>query len=178
MWFLYLIVIIIANVVTASFTPISWGGLLVPWGTVFIGVTFILRDLCQEKYGRFKIYVLISVAMILSSIVSFLLGDSLNVVLASCLSFALSETTDTEIYSRLKLPFHLRVLYSGIVGGLLDSVVFVIVGLSPIGANFLTWSAVPNAIVGQIIVKSIMQIIGCLILKSIIKRKGSIGYEV
>lgn len=165
MWFLYLIVIIIANVVTASFPPISLGGLLVPCGTIFIGLTFILRDLCQEKYGRKKIYKLIALAMILSGIISYLLGDSLAVVLASCISFAISETTDTEIYTRLKLPFNLRVLYSGIVGGFLDSFIFVILGLSPIGANFLTWNIVPYAIAGQVLVKSIMQVIGCLILK-------------
>ena len=171
MSFLYLIVIIIANVVTASFVPISLGGLLVPWGTIFIGLTFILRDLCQERYGRFKIYVLISIAMLMSGVISFVLGDSLYVVLASCLSFALSETTDTEIYSRLKLPFHLRVLYSGVVGGFIDSAVFVIVGLSPIGANVLGWSFVPNAILGQILFKSVMQIIGCLILKNIAQKR-------
>ena len=171
MSFLYLIVIIIANVVTASFPPISLGGLLVPWGTIFIGLTFILRDLCQERYGRFKIYVLISIAMLMSGVISFVLGDSLYVVLASCLSFALSETTDTEIYSRLKLPFHLRVLYSGVVGGFIDSAVFVIVGLSPIGANVLGWSFVPNAILGQILFKSAMQIIGCLILKNIAQKR-------
>ena len=171
MWFLYLVVIIIANVVTASFPPISLGGLLVPCGTIFIGLTFILRDLCQERYGRFKIYVLISIAMLMSGVISFVLGDSLYVVLASCLSFALSETTDTEIYSRLKLPFHLRVLYSGVVGGFIDSAVFVIVGLSPIGANVLGWSFVPNAILGQILFKSAMQIIGCLILKNIAQKR-------
>jgi uncharacterized PurR-regulated membrane protein YhhQ (DUF165 family) len=109
--------------------------------------------------------------MLMSGVISFMLGDSLHVVFASCLSFALSETTDTEIYSRLKLPFHLRVLYSGIVGGFIDSAVFVIVGLSPIGANVLGWSFVPSAILGQILFKSVMQIIGCLILKNIAQKK-------
>ena len=167
MWFLYLIVIITANVVTASFSPMQLGELLVPWGTVFIGATFILRDLCQEKYGRKIIYKLIVVAMGLSSVVSYLLGDSLSVVFASCVSFLISETTDTEIYTRVKLPMHLRVMYSGLVGGLLDSIVFVILGLSPIGSNMLPWSAVPNAIVGQVIVKSLMQLLGCFIIKNI-----------
>ena len=167
MWILYLLVITIANVVTASFAPIQLGELLVPWGTVFIGATFILRDLCQEIYGRKIIYKLIVVAMVLSSVVSYLLGDSLSVVFASCVSFLISETTDTEIYTRLKLPIHLRVMYSGLVGGLLDSIVFVILGLSPIGSNALPWIAIPNAIAGQVIVKSLMQLLGCFVIKNI-----------
>lgn len=167
MWILYLLVITIANVVTASFAPIQLGELLVPWGTVFIGATFILRDLCQEIYGRKIIYKLIVVAMVLSSVVSYLLGDSLSVVFASCVSFLISEITDTEIYTRLKLPIHLRVMYSGLVGGLLDSIVFVILGLSPIGSNALPWIAIPNAITGQVIVKSLMQLLGYFVIKNI-----------
>ena len=50
-----------------------------------------------------------------------------------------------------------RVFYSGIVGGFLDSVIFVVIGLSPLGANFLPWEAVPAAIVGQIIVKTLFK---------------------
>ena len=92
------------------------------------------------------------------------LGDTLVIVAASALSFLLAETSDTEIYTRLKLPMAWRVFYSGIVGGLLDSVIFVVVGLSPLGAGFVPWSAVPAAIVGQVLVKIVMQMIGAIIL--------------
>ncbi|MDO5577097.1 MAG: hypothetical protein Q4F84_08455, partial [Fibrobacter sp.] len=68
------------------------------------------------------------------------------------------------IYTRLKLPMAWRVFYSGIIGGFFDSVVFVVIGLSPLGANFLPWEAVPAAIMGQIIVKTVIQMIGALIL--------------
>lgn len=57
-----------------------------------------------------------------------------------------------------------RVLYSGIVGGFLDSAIFVVIGLSPLGANILPWEAVPAAILGQIIVKTIIQMFGALVL--------------
>ena len=40
------------------------------------------------------------------------------------------------------------------------SSVFVMVGLSPLGAGFIPWGAVPMAIIGQIIVKTVMQLIG------------------
>lgn len=163
----YLICIVTANVVTASLAPFHFGIFIVPMGTFFIGATFVLRDLVQNKYGRKKTYGFIALALLLSAIVSASLGDTLLIVAASALSFLLSETADTEIYSRLKLPMAWRVFYSGIVGGILDSAVFVIIGLSPLGANILPWEAVPAAIIGQIIVKTILQLIGALILSQI-----------
>lgn len=163
----YLLSIVIANVVTARFAPLQFGMFIVPMGTLFVGATFIFRDLVQNKYGRSKTYLFIFTALILSAVVSFSLGDTLMIVTASALSFLIAETADTEIYTRLRLPMAWRVFYSGIVGGLLDSVVFVIVGLSPLGAGFLPWEAVPAAIVGQVIVKTIIQMIGALILNQI-----------
>ena len=160
----YLLSIVTANVVTARFMPLELGIFLIPMGSFFIGTTFIFRDLVQNKFGRKKTYAFIFLALVLSAVVSYLLGDTLIIVTASALSFLVAETTDTEIYTRLKLPMAWRVFYSGIVGGFLDSVIFVIVGLSPIGAGFIPWAAVPAAIVGQIIVKIVMQMIGAIIL--------------
>jgi queuosine precursor transporter len=160
----YLLSIIAANVVTAKFAPINLGVFIVPMGTLLIGATFIFRDLVQNQIGRKKTYGLIAIALILSAIVSFLLGDTLLIVLASALSFAIAETTDTEIYTRLKLPMAWRVFYSGLVGGLLDSAIFVIIGLSPLGAGFLPWEAVPFAIAGQVIFKTLIQGLGAMIL--------------
>ncbi|MEH7072651.1 VUT family protein [Neobacillus drentensis] len=166
---LYLVSIVTANVVTAAVAPLQLGEFIVPMGTLFIGATFIFRDLVQNKYGRKKTYLFIGTALLLSAIVSAILGDTLIIVLASALSFAVAETTDTEIYTRLKLPMSWRVFYSGIVGGLLDSVIFVIIGLSPFGANFLPWEAVPAAILGQVIVKTIIQGIAAIILSQVSK---------
>lgn len=161
---LYLISIVAANVVTAAFAPLTLGIFIVPMGTLLIGATFIFRDLVQNKYGRKKTYIFIGTALVLSAIVSGILGDTLIIVLASAISFAIAETTDTEIYTRLNLPMSLRVLYSGIVGGVLDSAIFVVIGLSPLGANFLPWEAVPAAILGQVIVKTIIQGIAAVII--------------
>jgi queuosine precursor transporter len=165
--FLYLISIVTANVITAALAPLQFGMFIVPMGTLLIGATFIFRDLVQNKYGRVRTYMFIGLALILSAIVSYLLGDTLWIVFASALSFAVAETTDTEIYTRLKLPMSWRIFYSGLVGGLLDSIIFVVLGLSPIGANFLPWEAVPAAILGQVIVKTIIQGIGAMLLNPI-----------
>ena len=167
----YLISIVTANVVTAAFAPLQFGMFIVPMGTLLIGATFIFRDLVQNKYGRGKTYIFIFVALAFSALASFMLGDTLLIVLASAISFVVAETADTEIYTRLKLPMAWRVFYSGIVGGFLDSVIFVVIGLSPLGANFLPWEAVPAAIVGQIIVKTVIQMIGALILNQVVTVK-------
>jgi queuosine precursor transporter len=166
---LYLLSIVAANFVTAAFAPLHFGIFIVPMGTLFIGATFILRDLVQNKYGRRKTYMVIGAALILSALASYLHGDTLLIVAASALSFAVAETTDTEIYTRLKLPMSWRVFYSGIVGGFLDSVVFVMIALSPIGANFLPWEAVSAAIIGQVLVKTIIQGLGAVLLNYVVK---------
>lgn len=103
---LYLISIVAANVVTAAMAPLQLGIFIVPMGTLLIGATFIFRDLVQNKYGRKKTYMFIGLALLLSAIVSSLLGDTLIVVMASAISFAIAETTDTEIYTRLKPNEH------------------------------------------------------------------------
>ncbi|NRR19754.1 VUT family protein [Brevibacillus sp. MS2.2] len=162
----YLVAIVSANVITASTVPFKFGVFIIPAGTFIIGLTFILRDFVQTYFGRKKTYYYIFLATFLSAITSYLLGDTLWIVLASILTFLVSETTDTEIYSRLKLPFAWRVFYSGIVGGFLDSVIFVVIGLSPLGANFLPWNAVLYAIIGQIIVKTIIQMFATGIIRT------------
>jgi uncharacterized PurR-regulated membrane protein YhhQ (DUF165 family) len=164
---LYLLSIVAANIITAKFAPMQFGIFIIPWGTWLIGATFILRDVTQNQLGRKKTYFTIFTALIISGICSYLQGDGLQVSTASLISFLISESTDTEIYTRLKLKMEYRVLYSGLVGGLLDSTVFVIIGLSPIGANFLSWEAVPAAIAGQVIIKSIMQLFGAIGIKTI-----------
>jgi queuosine precursor transporter len=161
---LYILAILVANVLTAKLRPLNMGIFVVPIGTFLIGITFIMRDLVQNQLGRRKTYYIIITALFLSAITSLLLGDTLWVVFASAISFALSETTDTEIYSRLRTSMSYRVMYSGLVGGLLDSTVFVVVGISPLGTGFVPWDAVPLAIAGQVIVKSVMQLIGALII--------------
>ncbi|RSK29092.1 VUT family protein [Bacillus sp. HMF5848] len=173
---LYLAVIVLANVVTAKFAPLHLGVFIIPYGSFLIGATFILRDLVQNKYGKKKTYMFIFTALALSAISSYLLGDTLWIVFASAVSFAISETTDTEIYSRLKLPMNIRILYSGVVGGILDSAVFVVIGLSPLGAGFIPWEAVWMAILGQVIIKVSMQFVGVGLLQlATIKNKEQLA---
>jgi len=162
---IYLLAIVAANVVTAANAPIQWGALIIPAGSFLIGATFIFRDLVQNAIGRRNTYIVILSAMAVSALTSYWLDDTLWIVGASALTFLFSETADTEIYTRLKLPMSMRVMYSGIVGGAVDSVVFVIVGLSPLGAGFLPWSLVGYAVAGQIVVKIGMQLLGAVVIQ-------------
>ena len=157
---LYLLLIIAANLLTAKFSPLSLfdGALFVPLGSVFAGAVFVLRDLVQLKHGKATTYRLITCAAALSGVLSILLGDTVHVAAASVAAFFASEAIDTEIFSRLRKALAARVLLSGIVGGCVDSIIFVVIGLSPIGANMLTWAAVPGAIAGQMLVKILVQL--------------------
>ena len=161
---LYLLAIIAANIITAAFPPLQLWLFLVPTGSFLIGATFVLRDLVQMRYGKKTTYLAIGTALVISACSSYLLGDPLAITFASAVSFIVSETTDTEIYSRLQRSLGTRVFWSGAIGGSLDSIVFVILGLSPLGAGFVPWEAVPLAIVGQLIVKILMQGLGAVVL--------------
>lgn len=156
---IYLLSIILANVITARFAPLELGPLIIPYGTLLIGLTLVMRDMVQNRFGRLRTYLLIGLALILSALSSYLLGDPLWVVFASMLSFIISETADTEIYTRFKFPFVKRVMYSGVVAGFLDSAVFVIIGIGPLGLAFVPWGLVPYAIIGQWVAKVVMQLV-------------------
>jgi queuosine precursor transporter len=173
MWkILYLVSIILANVITAKFQPLVWGHLLIPYGSFLIGCTFIFRDFTQNQIGRLNTYKVIGVALVLSGITSLLLGDGIYIAIASSIAFLVSETVDTEIYSRVKARMEYRVLLSGVVAGALDSLIFVIVGLSPLGLGVLTWNQVVFAVIGQFIIKMIMQVLAMIVIQSV-KKDGT-----
>lgn len=161
MRFLYLLLIAASNILTAKYSPFAFcdGLLIVPIGSVFVGVTFVLRDFVQLKHGKRKTYATIFQAILLSAVMSIALGDTAHIAAASAISFFVSEAIDTEIFSRLKKSFATRLMVSGTIGGIVDSALFVIVGISPIGANMLQWSQVPYAVMGQTISKTVVQVI-------------------
>src|SRR5699024_7033424 len=156
---IYLLSIILANVITARVAPFEIGPLIIPYGTLFVGLTLVMRAMVQNRFGRLRTYVLIGVAVIVSALSCYLLVDALRVVFVSTLRFIISATADTEIFTRFKLPFVRRVFYSGVVAGFLDSAVFVIVGIGPLGLEFVPWQLVPYAVLGQWVAKVVMQLV-------------------
>lgn len=171
---LYLLLIAAANLLTAKFDPLilAGGALIVPLGSLFAGAVFILRDLVQMKHGKQKTYTTILGAAALSAVLSVGLGDTAYVAVASVVAFFASEAADTEIFSRVRRSLAARVLLSGIVGGCLDSVLFVLLGLSPLGAGMIPWAAVPSAVLGQMLVKVLVQFAAFLFIA--LRRKENI----
>lgn len=166
---LYVGVIVCANFVTAELPPMHLFSFIVPAGTLFIGTTFFLRDVIQWYHGRLTAYKAIAIALIASAIASVLLGDLIWITVASAISFAVSETVDAELFTRMRKTIQQRVLWSGLFGGFLDSGIFVIIGLSPLTTNIVPWAFIPEAILGQIIVKSIFQFIAASISRKVLQ---------
>jgi len=161
----YVLAIIAANVITARTQPAAFAGglLIVPWGTWFIGLTLLLRDFVQLRHGRAFSYAAIAIALIASAATSRLLGDPLAITAASAVSFTFSESLETEIFSRLRAFLAKRIFWSGTFGSLVDSLLFIILGLSPLTTGFVPWAAVPFAIAGQYVVKTAMISLGAAV---------------
>ncbi|MDX1512565.1 MAG: VUT family protein [Gammaproteobacteria bacterium] len=95
-------------------------GVMAPSGVVMIGIALVLRDLVQRRLGR-----LVAVAAIVAgALLSGLLAPK-SLVLASGAAFLLSELADFAVYTPLQAKrLVLAVLLSGVVGLVVDSVVF------------------------------------------------------
>jgi uncharacterized PurR-regulated membrane protein YhhQ (DUF165 family) len=162
--FLYILAILTANVITAALVPMTLGILIIPAGTWLIGLTFGLRDWVQYSVGRKKSYLVICFALAASAVTSHLLGDTLYIVGASALSFLVSETMDTEIFTRYNTSLVKRVFASGTIASIFDSLIFAVAGLIP--AGFITWAAIPYVVIGQISVKLLMQALAVIAMQS------------
>ena len=125
-----------ANFATANWAPLTFEWLgqfwVVTWGTFFIAATFFLRDTVQLKYGRRVAYYALAGALAVNVVLSFFYGDLIWVTVGSAAAFLVSETLDTEVFTRYHASIRKRVLLSGVLGGTIDSAVFAVVGLSPL----------------------------------------------
>jgi uncharacterized PurR-regulated membrane protein YhhQ (DUF165 family) len=100
--------------------PVGFG-LYAPSGVLWVGVALFLRDVVQDELGRRW-----TVAGILTGALLSYFVESPALALASGAAFLLSESADFLVYTPLR-ERHLLwqgVLASGVVGSLVDSVVF------------------------------------------------------
>jgi uncharacterized PurR-regulated membrane protein YhhQ (DUF165 family) len=151
----YVATIIAANWVTAKYPPWFVGGVAITAGTWLIGPAFVLRDVVQLAYNRRTAYLLIVVALAANFAMSRHYADLAWITFASTCAFAISAVVDTEAFTRLRARLPQRVAVSGIGAGLLDSIVFVVVGLSPLTTGIVAWGDVWRVVVAQVIVKSV-----------------------
>ena len=91
-----------------------------PSGVLMIGVALVLRDLVQRRLGAMVALGAIAIGAALSAAVA-----PPSLVVASAAAFLMSELADFAVYTPLqKRRFVTAVVLSGLVGLVIDSVVF------------------------------------------------------
>ena len=145
---IYVVAVLVANLTATWFIPLPVFG-QVAVGTFIFGFTFTQRDRMHRK-GRKFVYSVISVAALLSALLSLAGQISARIIVASVIAILIAETADTEIYQRLLAQswWH-RVLKSNAVSIPLDSLFFNIVAF----LDVLEPSMLVSLIVGEIVVK-------------------------
>lgn len=108
--------------------PVGFG-LLAPSGVYAAGITFVARDVVQRAAGRRWGLAAIAAGTLVSVLVN------PRIALASGSSFLLSELADFAVYTPLQQRrFVLAVFASGIVGSIVDSIVFLRIAGIPLAA--------------------------------------------
>ena len=108
--------------------PVGFG-LLAPSGSFAAGATFVARDVVQRAAGRRWAIIAVVAGTILSVVVS------PRLALASGSAFLFSELVDFAVYTPLQeRRFVLAVVLSGLVGSVVDSVLFLSLAGIPLAA--------------------------------------------
>lgn len=101
----YIACIVGANWAVATFGPVPVGfGLVAPAGVYFAGLTFTFRNLTQQALGRRWGFGAIAVGALLSYAITdkTIPGAAVPLAIASGLTFALSETADALVWTKLR----------------------------------------------------------------------------
>lgn len=159
----FVVCIALANYTTAHYAPWHVVGLIITAGTWFAAATFILRDVAQVAFGRVASYALIGAALAVDVIASKWIGDLAWITAASALAFACSETIDAEVFTRYRSDIGRRMFGSGVLAAIADSLIFCIVGLSPLTTGFVAWGDLWRVVLAQLVAKAIIVTIGSAI---------------
>lgn len=120
-----------------------------PSGVLAIGFALFARDYVQQRLGKSFALGAIVVGVILSVFVN------RNLALASGLAFAFGELSDFAVYTPIrKRNIFLAVFLSGLVGGIIDSLIFLQIAFGSIDY----WQ-------GQVIGKTLMALAGGFAMK-------------
>lgn len=131
--------------------PVGFG-LAAPSGVLAVGAALVLRDLVQEEFGLKVAFA----AVLIGATLSYVLADP-YIAMASFAAYALAETADLLVYSKLRQKsIELAVLASGLVGSVIDSAVFLLIAFGSM-----------QFIEGQILGKLWVSIVAVVVLKII-----------
>jgi queuosine precursor transporter len=118
--------------------PVGFG-LMAPSGVYAAGVAFVARDVVQRAAGRRAALLAIALGTAVSAAVS------PRLALASGSAFLFSELADFAVYTPLqRRSFVLAVFASGLVGSVVDSLIFLSVAGIPFAA------ALPGLLLGKL----------------------------
>jgi len=131
--------VVVANLLVTHVSPIPVGfGLLAPAGVLVAGLAFTIRDLLDRTGGR--AWVLAAIAA--GTVVSLLMGTGV-IAFAAAVAFAVSEMLDWLTYRSLRDRFLVAVAVSGVVGLIIDSLLFCWLAFGDL-------AFVPGQIVGKV----------------------------
>ena len=118
--------------------PVGFG-LMAPSGVYAAGVAFVARDVVQRAAGRRAALLAIALGTAVSAAVS------PRLALASGSAFLFSELADFAVYTPLqRRSFVLAVFASGLIGSIVDSLIFLSVAGIPLAA------ALPGLLLGKL----------------------------
>lgn len=99
--------------------PVGFG-IMAPSGVLMVGLALLLRDAVHETLGKY--WALAAIGF--GGLLSFVLADPF-IAVASIVAFLVSELSDFAVYSKIReRSRELGVLASGVVGSIIDSVLF------------------------------------------------------
>jgi uncharacterized PurR-regulated membrane protein YhhQ (DUF165 family) len=103
--------------------PVGFG-LTAPSGVLAIGLALGLRDVVHEAFGWRVVASAIAVGTVISGLVA-----SPSIAIASAVAYALGEVADLIVYEPLRRRQQriVGILVSGLVGAIVDSVVFLLI---------------------------------------------------
>ncbi len=124
-------------------------GYSAPSGTLMIGFALFARDIIQRTSGAKTALLAITVG----AVISFFVADP-GLAAASVCAFALGELADFAIYSPLqKKHLVLAVITSGVIGGAIDSLIFLQIAFG----STMFWQ-------GQIMAKTFVSLIAGVLI--------------
>lgn len=139
----YIASVVVANSLSTHYGFVSVGfGLMASAGTYAAGAALGLRDAVQEGLGKRAVFGVIALAGVLSYFIA-----SPAIATASAAAFTIAELCDLVVYTPMRKRGWVKaVIASNIVGGLVDTVVFLHIAGFPTSLK-----AVEGQMVGKIL---------------------------
>lgn len=177
---LYIVLVVVANLVTIFYKPTILLGLVVPPSSWFMGFTFLLINLISKYESKRFTGSLIWIGLGLTSLICFVQSLPQSIVVASGLAFVISQWLSNFLFKywrRKSVGDRIAVTPSWInpsasfIGSTVDATIWIILGLSPLGIGSVSWGEVPLAVLGQVIVQGILQLIANKFLQRAERKK-------